>query len=161
MAGGYAEKTFSLVHECSLIVAHIKPINQLCRHGEATAERKGIILEGSDNRLKNSSDIITKSNITHHLRFGIVTTQKCYYTIILPHICALVKFFMKEGVSLEKWIAEVVGLMHIHGISQTELAERLGVCRNYVNKLLNEKETPKGAEERIKKALGELIAEKK
>lgn len=161
MAGGYAEKTFSLVHECSLIVAHIKPINQLCRHGEATVERKGIILEVSDNRLKNSSDIITKSNITHHLRFNIATTQKCYYTIILPHICALVKFFMKEGVSLEKWIAEVVGLMHIHGISQTELAEKVGVLRPYINKILNGKETPKGAEERIKKALDELIAEKK
>ena len=73
----------------------------------------------------------------------------------------LSSFFVKGCVNLEKWIAEAVGKMHIYGISQAELAERLGVCRNYVNKLLNEKETPKGAEERIKKALGELIAEKK
>ena len=99
--------------------------------------------------------------IHHSFRDVIATTQKCYYTIILPHICALVKFFMKEGVNLEKWIAEVVGLMHIHGISQTELAEKVGVLRPYINKILNGKETPKGAEERIKKALDELIAKKK
>lgn len=62
---------------------------------------------------------------------------------------------------MEKWIAEAVGKMHIYGISQAELAERLGVCRNYVNKLLNEKETPANAKERVLGALDELLAEKK
>ena len=73
----------------------------------------------------------------------------------------LSSFFVKGCVNLDKWIAEVVGLMHIHGISQTELAEKVGVLRPHINRILNGKETPKGAEERIKKALGELIAKKK
>ena len=61
---------------------------------------------------------------------------------------------------MEKWIAEVVGLMHIHKINQTELAERVGVLRPHLNKILNGKENPKNAEERIKSALDELIRAK-
>ena len=61
---------------------------------------------------------------------------------------------------MEKWIAEVVGLMHIHSISQTELAEKIGVGRPHLNKLLNGKESTKGAESRIKAALDELIKAK-
>lgn len=60
---------------------------------------------------------------------------------------------------MEKWIAEVVGLMHIHGINQTELAEKVGVLRPHLNKILNGKVSPKGAEDRIKNALNELIKE--
>ena len=100
--------------------------------------------------------------IHHSFRDVIATTQKCHYTVILPHICVLVNNFVEKKVYvLEKWIAEVVGLMHIHGISQTELAEKMGVLRPHVNKILNGKLAPKGSEERIKKALDELIAEKK
>lgn len=61
---------------------------------------------------------------------------------------------------MDKWIAEVVGLMHIHGISQTELAEKMGVLRPHVNKILNGKLAPKGAKERIQTALNELIEAK-
>ena len=61
---------------------------------------------------------------------------------------------------MEKWIGEVVGLMHIHGISQTELAEKIGVLRPHLNKILNGKYAPKGIENRIKTALDELIKAK-
>ena len=61
---------------------------------------------------------------------------------------------------MKKWIGEVVGLMHIHGIRQTELAEKIGVGRQHLNKLLNGKFAPKGIESRIKAALDELIKAK-
>ncbi len=62
---------------------------------------------------------------------------------------------------MNDWIAGVVGKMHVHKISQNELAEHLGVRRDYLNKILNGKENPKGASERITAAVDELIAAKK
>lgn len=61
---------------------------------------------------------------------------------------------------MEKWIATVVGKMHLHKITQTEIAAKLGVRREYVNKILNGVESPENAKERITKALDELIASK-
>lgn len=58
---------------------------------------------------------------------------------------------------MEKWIADVVGKMHIYGISQTELANQMGVRREHLNKILNGKDKPKNAEVRISTALNELI----
>lgn len=62
---------------------------------------------------------------------------------------------------MANWIADVVGRMHVHKITQTELANRLGIRREQLNRILNSSETPMNAEERIRKALDELIAEKK
>lgn len=59
---------------------------------------------------------------------------------------------------MQKWIATAVGMMHIHGITQSQLAEKLGVRREYVNKILNGAENPKDAKERIEGAIKELIA---
>lgn len=61
---------------------------------------------------------------------------------------------------MESWIAEVVGKMHVHKISQDELAEKVGVRREHINKILNGKLAPKGAKERITTAINELIAAK-
>ena len=61
---------------------------------------------------------------------------------------------------MEKWIATVVGKMHLHKITQSELAERLGIRRDYLNKILNGAESPANAKERITKALDELIESK-
>lgn len=58
---------------------------------------------------------------------------------------------------MEKWTAEAVGKMHVYGISQAELAEKLGVGRTYLNKILNCKEAPANAKERVIGALDELI----
>ena len=59
---------------------------------------------------------------------------------------------------MQKWIATAVGMMHIHGITQSQLAEKLGVRREHVNKILNGAENPKDAKERIDGAIKELIA---
>ena len=69
--------------------------------------------------------------------------------------------FFERSKKLENWIAEVVGKMHIHKITQVELAERIGIRRDYLNKILNGFEKPANAEERIINALDELIAERK
>lgn len=61
---------------------------------------------------------------------------------------------------MENWIACVVGKMHVYKISQGDLANKLGVSREYVNKILNGIEKPNGAKERITVALNELIEEK-
>jgi transcriptional regulator with XRE-family HTH domain len=61
---------------------------------------------------------------------------------------------------MEPWIAEVVGKMHVHKISQDAIAERVGVRREHINKILNGKIAPKGAAERITVAVDELIAAK-
>jgi DNA-binding transcriptional regulator LsrR (DeoR family) len=59
---------------------------------------------------------------------------------------------------MEKWIATAVGMMHIHGIKQSELAEKMGIRRDYLNKILNGKHSPSGAKERIEGAIKELIS---
>lgn len=61
---------------------------------------------------------------------------------------------------MEQWIAEVVGKMHINKITQTQLAEQLGVTNDYIWMILNGKKSPKDAEQRIKDAIDKLIAEK-
>jgi uncharacterized protein YnzC (UPF0291/DUF896 family) len=68
--------------------------------------------------------------------------------------------FFERSKKLESWIAEVVGKMHIHKITQVELAERIGIRRDYLNKILNGFDKPANAEERVKKALDELITER-
>ena len=69
--------------------------------------------------------------------------------------------FFERSIDLENWIAAVVGKMHVHKIKQSELAEKLGVRRDYLNKILNGFEKPANAKERVTKALDELIASKK
>lgn len=68
--------------------------------------------------------------------------------------------FFERSIDLEKWIATVVGKMHVNKIKQTELAEKLGIRRDYLNKILNGADRPANAEERITKALDELIVER-
>ena len=57
----------------------------------------------------------------------------------------------------KKWTGDLVGMMHVHQIKQTELAEKLGVTDRYVCMVLNGKREPKGAEERFVSACQELI----
>ena len=61
---------------------------------------------------------------------------------------------------MEHWIGRCVGKMHIHGISQVELARAMGIRRDYLCKILNGKENPKGSRERIEEALEGLIKNK-
>lgn len=62
---------------------------------------------------------------------------------------------------MENWIADVVGKMHIHKISQSELADCYGCSREFMNRVLNGAiAPPKGAKERILTAVDDLIARK-
>lgn len=62
---------------------------------------------------------------------------------------------------LDKWVAAAVGNMHLNKITQTELANRVGISRGFLNMVLNGKEKGANMKERITKALDELIAEKR
>ena len=61
---------------------------------------------------------------------------------------------------MEKWIAGVVGKMHVHGITQIELAKKVGISRVFLNQVLHGKEKGSNMKERITAALDELIKEK-
>ena len=62
---------------------------------------------------------------------------------------------------LEKWIGDLVGQMHSCKISKTDLADHMGVTREYVSMILNGHRCPQGVEERMKAAVNELAAMKK
>ena len=59
-----------------------------------------------------------------------------------------------------QWTAEIVGQMHLHGISAKSLAAQLGLHEKYVSAILNGHRAPANAEEKFKNALHELIREK-
>lgn len=56
----------------------------------------------------------------------------------------------------EAWTGEIVGLLHINNLTQADIAEKMGVTKEYVSMLLNGKKTAKGAEERMRQAISEL-----
>ena len=61
---------------------------------------------------------------------------------------------------MEQWMGDAVGKMHVNKITQTQLANHLGVSGDYVSMILNGKKVPKGAKERIMGAIDEIIAQK-
>ena len=62
---------------------------------------------------------------------------------------------------MEHWIGEAVGKMHINKITQSQLADKMGVTNDYIWMILNGKKTPKDAESRIMTAINDIIAERK
>lgn len=60
---------------------------------------------------------------------------------------------------LAQWIGELVGKMHRHKISKTQLADKLGLTREYVSMVLNGHRDPCGSEERFCSAVDALIKE--
>lgn len=61
---------------------------------------------------------------------------------------------------MNDWIANAVGKMHVNKITQVQLAEKMGVTREYVTMILNGVKAPKDAEQRINAAIDEIIAER-
>ena len=59
-----------------------------------------------------------------------------------------------------QWTADVIGQMHLAGITSQELANQLCCSPNYVSMVLNGHRVPKNAETRFRKALNELIQSK-
>ena len=60
----------------------------------------------------------------------------------------------------EKWTGEIVGIMHNARITNTELAEELGVTKAYVGMVLNGHRAPEGAEEKFRAALDRIMTAK-
>lgn len=58
---------------------------------------------------------------------------------------------------LAQWIGEVVGQMHRNKISKSQLAEHMGVSREYVSMILNGHRYPEGAETRFRSAIAEIV----
>ena len=61
---------------------------------------------------------------------------------------------------MDNWIANAIGKMHINDIKQDEVASKMRIRRDYLNKILNGKKTPKDAETRIMSAIDEIIRER-
>ena len=61
---------------------------------------------------------------------------------------------------LANWIGDVVGLMHKYGITKHQLADHLGMTREYISMVLNGHRDPIGVEERFRKAVAELVTAK-
>lgn len=62
---------------------------------------------------------------------------------------------------LAQWIGEIVGQMHNNKVSKAQLAEHMGVSREYVSMILNGHRCPTGAEERLRSAVSELVEKNK
>ena len=60
-----------------------------------------------------------------------------------------------------QWTGEVLGEMHLNDISAQELAEKIGIHPKYLSAIMNGHREPKGAEEKVRTALDELIQEKR
>lgn len=60
-----------------------------------------------------------------------------------------------------KWTGEIVALLHVNEISQKELAQQLGLTRQYVSLVLSGTKDPSGMEARMRSAIGEIIMSRK
>lgn len=59
---------------------------------------------------------------------------------------------------LAQWTSDLVGKMHKYKISKGQLADHMGISREYVSMVLNGHREPTGAEEKFGKAVDEIIA---
>ena len=56
----------------------------------------------------------------------------------------------------EKWTADLLGEMHLAGVTAKQLAAEVGWNSKYLSVVLNGHKNPKGAEEKLKSALDRL-----
>ena len=56
----------------------------------------------------------------------------------------------------EKWTADLLGEMHLAGVTAKQLAAEVGWNSKYLSVVLNGHKNPKGAEEKLKSALERL-----
>lgn len=60
----------------------------------------------------------------------------------------------------EKWTGDLLGRMHLAGITAKELAAEAGLNAKYLSTVLNGHKRPKGAEAKLNAALDRLIEKK-
>ena len=53
----------------------------------------------------------------------------------------------------KEWTGRIVGLLHTHRITQSQLAKEMGVTAQYVSMVLNGHKSPKGIEDRMEAAI--------
>lgn len=56
-----------------------------------------------------------------------------------------------------RWTAEIIGMMHLGGVTHKMLAEEVGWHPKYLSAILNGKKTPTGAEEKLRAALDRIL----
>ena len=59
-----------------------------------------------------------------------------------------------------QWTAELIGEMHLNGITAKQLAKKVGWNPKYLSSVVNGHCEPKAAEMKLKSALNELIQDK-
>ncbi len=59
-----------------------------------------------------------------------------------------------------KWTGDVVAELHINGITQAELAAKMGVTVPYISMLLNGKKSATGAKDRMMEAIQKIKEER-
>lgn len=57
-----------------------------------------------------------------------------------------------------QWTKDIVGEMHINGITGKMLAAEIGWNDKYLSQVLNSRVNPKGAEGKVRRALDRIIA---
>ena len=55
-----------------------------------------------------------------------------------------------------QWTADIIGEMHLHGITGKELAKEVGWNPKYLSMVLNGHREPKDAERKLKEAIAKL-----
>jgi transcriptional regulator with XRE-family HTH domain len=58
---------------------------------------------------------------------------------------------------LAQWIGVFVGRMHQYRVTITQLAQEMGVTREYLSMILNGHREPNGIEQRMNNALDNLV----
>lgn len=56
-----------------------------------------------------------------------------------------------------QWTAEIIGKMHLHGITAVQLAAEVDWHPKYLSAVLNGRKDPSGAEDKVRNAIDRLI----
>lgn len=59
-----------------------------------------------------------------------------------------------------KWTADLLGKMHLAGVTAKQLAAEVGWTPEYLSVVLNGHKEPKGAEEKLNADLGRIVSER-
>ena len=62
---------------------------------------------------------------------------------------------------LAQWIGDFVGKMHCHKVSITQIAQEMGVTREYLSAILNGHKNTAGMEVRLYAALDSVVKKRK